>query len=357
MSNQIPSNITDDAYADEIEGGFRAMLVGHNADGSHKANIDAVIGAIYAETSVVAYVSSTQFTVVGDVTATYIAGRAINAVSLGANVWSHVVSASFDGGSGLTTVTVSDAVIPSDLQQILYGIITDERQLPEMGFLKADGSEPSTGLQEFQAGIQTPLWRISSATNKAIIYKPDGTSEVFKIDLNTGQTSIPGYLLMGAMGSANFGNGGSTEDPSHAPTLWIGDPPPDQPWSNWFGAGRGFFVRKTRWGSNTWHKIYLCSLYDGSRIEIFDQGPAPTGIFTLPMVEAARLFDSTPAPTAPTESRTDTPWCRSKPDVPTAGAAHLASKTTTTATCFALNLAATSTPRAPSTPIPLTLVS
>ncbi|OSM05952.1 hypothetical protein [Magnetofaba australis] len=294
MSNQIPSNITDDAYANEIEGGFRAMLVGHNTDGSHKANIDAAIGAIYAETAAVAYISTTQFTVAGDVTATYTVGRAINAVSSGGNVWSHVVSASFDGGSGLTTVTVSDEVIPADLEQILYGIITDERQLPEMGFLKTDGSEPSTGLQGFTGGIQCSAYKGYSAT---LSFSNDQDQQL--LDLNRTTTILHGANLsvedggitvptagkgISAGGATihNNPNGGHTDDPGYCPTLTLGDGPDDAPYGSWYGgegSTHGLFIRCVRWAGATWWRGVIGSKRDSSRIEVFDMWTSPNWEF------------------------------------------------------------------------------
>jgi len=73
------------------------------------------------------YVSTTSFTILTDVTTIYTAGRRLDIYFSGADHYMTVVRSSYSSGTGLTTVTVDSAVIPSPMYgaQINYSVVQD----------------------------------------------------------------------------------------------------------------------------------------------------------------------------------------------------------------------------------------
>lgn len=70
------------------------------------------------------YVSGTQFRTSGNTTTTFVASRAVRADLDGSFVYGYVSASAYDGGTGLTTVTLKTSVLTSDLTGIAWGILS-----------------------------------------------------------------------------------------------------------------------------------------------------------------------------------------------------------------------------------------
>lgn len=106
----------------ELDGEFNALEAYLNSLGSYTANLSEWV----IEDGVPTYVSSTQFTLVGDLTSVYLAHRALIAVLGATPVYTVVDSSSYAAGTNLTTVTVRDEVLTAALAQVKYGLLGPE---------------------------------------------------------------------------------------------------------------------------------------------------------------------------------------------------------------------------------------
>ncbi len=77
------------------------------------------------------FVSSSSFTVSGDRAGEFTTGRKVEA-DCGADgiKYGTVLSSSYDGGTGLTTITLKTSVLTVGLAAVLYGIV-DRSSLPD----------------------------------------------------------------------------------------------------------------------------------------------------------------------------------------------------------------------------------
>jgi hypothetical protein len=72
------------------------------------------------------YVSGTSFTVSGDLTSDFEQGRAIQITDDSENTaTSHIQSATYNSGTGLTTVVLYDAIVPNTITKIAVGFLSD----------------------------------------------------------------------------------------------------------------------------------------------------------------------------------------------------------------------------------------
>lgn len=91
------------------------LSVSINSDGTLKSTVTPVVW--FTEAGAISKVTATIFTVGGDKTAIYVTGRA---VELSSTYYGHVISSSYDGGSGLTTVEVTGKGIAAGLTNVAY---------------------------------------------------------------------------------------------------------------------------------------------------------------------------------------------------------------------------------------------
>lgn len=113
----------------ELDGEFNALKDYLNSLGSYTANVSEWV----IEDGVPTFVSLTQFTLVGDLTTTYLPYRALIAILGATPVYTAVDSSSYSAGTGLTTVTVRDEVLTASLSQVKYGLLgpeTDKLSVP-----------------------------------------------------------------------------------------------------------------------------------------------------------------------------------------------------------------------------------
>jgi len=95
------------------------LSVALNDDGTLKG--DAPVGDWWmTEADAVSFVDAASFTVEGDKTAIYLADRAVW-LDQTTNAYGYVVSSSYNAGSDLTTVVVSDVTVDSGLTAVEYG--------------------------------------------------------------------------------------------------------------------------------------------------------------------------------------------------------------------------------------------
>jgi hypothetical protein len=84
--------------------------------------VDAIIEGYQQEQMTTAYVSTTSFTVLGDVTAFYTAGRILRANQDNTKILI-VASSSYSGGSGLTTIVTNYGTVPNPITHMEIGIM------------------------------------------------------------------------------------------------------------------------------------------------------------------------------------------------------------------------------------------
>lgn len=103
----------------ELDGEINAIKDYLNSLGSYTANVNewAIEGGVPT------YVSLTQFTLVGDLTAIYLPHRRLRCLLGSTPVYTAVDSSSYDGGQNKTTVTVKDEVLTAALSEIQYGLL------------------------------------------------------------------------------------------------------------------------------------------------------------------------------------------------------------------------------------------
>lgn len=123
-------------------------------------------------------VDNTHFTVSGDMTATYVAGRAVGAIQTSSDV-GYVVGSSYSGGTGLTTVEVEGLVIDSGLVAVEYG--QDPTSAPKYGSYP-DASETVKGLIETASNAET---QTGTDATKAV------TPASLQSRIGSGPTQIP----------------------------------------------------------------------------------------------------------------------------------------------------------------------
>jgi len=111
-----------------------------------------MMGTYWARESLVPLrVDDTHFTLSGDVTATYVAGRAVGAIQTSSEV-GYIVGSSYASGTGLTTIEVEAMVIDSGLVAVEYG--QDPTSAPKYGAYP-DATDAQKGLIETATNAET----------------------------------------------------------------------------------------------------------------------------------------------------------------------------------------------------------
>lgn len=88
-----------------------------NPDGSLVTSV--TVATFVAETADPTRASTSTFTVTGDLTGRYVLNRPVR---FGSSTYSFVLSSSYNGGTGLTTVSLSTAVVPNPITTLYYGM-------------------------------------------------------------------------------------------------------------------------------------------------------------------------------------------------------------------------------------------
>lgn len=101
-----------------------------NPDGTVKESaIGSFITQWQLESATPLYLDDSNFTVVGDATLTYLAGRRVLMHGSGGYVYATVSDSEY--ASPITVVTVSGGAVPGDVDEIRYGLIAESIALPE----------------------------------------------------------------------------------------------------------------------------------------------------------------------------------------------------------------------------------
>lgn len=175
--------------------------IGHNEDGTHKSGITG--GAEFISTVTPTYVSTTSFTVSGDQTAIFLPTRKIQATITGLTVYSEIVSSSYNGGTGLTTVTILDAVLNNTLSAVNVSVLRPT---------KDSGAVSMTSLR---SKVKSVTGAYTTTLNDDIILA-DATGGAFTVTLLSAATAGAGkkYFIMKTDSTANAvtidGNGSET---------------------------------------------------------------------------------------------------------------------------------------------------
>jgi hypothetical protein len=119
------------------------------------------------ESAVVARVDGTQFTVVGDQTLRYVQYRSVHAIQT-TSAYGFVVSSSYSGGTGLTTVVVEGLTIDAGLVAMEYG--QDPTSAPKYASYPA-GSESVAGILQLATNAEA-----LAGTNNAKSLTPEDLS-------------------------------------------------------------------------------------------------------------------------------------------------------------------------------------
>jgi hypothetical protein len=118
-----------------------------NQDGTPRSGVTA--GGEWANPDLgPQYVSATQFTVAGDHSDIYHQRRRLN-INDGA-AFATISSASFNGGTGLTTITITESVLTDPISKVEHGIINMQEDLSSIGFSEA--AHPNRGVMRDSAG-------------------------------------------------------------------------------------------------------------------------------------------------------------------------------------------------------------
>lgn len=139
------------------------------------------------ESAVVARVSNTQFTVVGDQTLRYVQYRSVNAIQT-SGAQGFVVSSSYSAGTGLTTVVVEGLTIDAGLVAMEYG--QDPTSAPKYG---ADSNTVKVSSDDTTSAYLDGKLALASNSGLVLAVTSPGGNEVLTIraDIGTGATQIP----------------------------------------------------------------------------------------------------------------------------------------------------------------------
>lgn len=149
------------------------LSVAHNADGTLKSTVTSSLWV--SETAAVAYVSTTSFSVLGNLTSVYVYKRPVR---LNGSIITYIVSSSYSGGTGLTTVIVADAVVTDPTTVIEYGPAPD--QVPKMEhseLLNVLGATAGVDTSKIKhiSDVQAQSWDNKLDTNSALGTPVSGT--------------------------------------------------------------------------------------------------------------------------------------------------------------------------------------
>lgn len=143
------------------------------------ASIDHLGGTYWSrESGTPLRVDGTHFTVPGDLTSRYVAGRAVGAIQTTTDV-GYVVGSSYSSGTGLTTVEVEAMTIDAGLVAVEYG--QDPTSAPKYGAYP-DASEAQKGLVELASSAET---QTGTDTTRAV------TPAGLQSRIGSGPTQIP----------------------------------------------------------------------------------------------------------------------------------------------------------------------
>lgn len=142
--------------------------------------VDAILEGYQQEQATIAYVGATSFTVLGDVTAFYTAGRILRYNQDNTKI-GIVASSSYSGGSGLTTVVTNYGTVPASLTHVEIGIMP----------------KSATNLVALASSVQ----------NSSYIYAADsGGSDAYSITISPSPTAYAaGQVFFFKANTANTG--------------------------------------------------------------------------------------------------------------------------------------------------------
>jgi len=135
------------------------------------------------ESAAVARVSNTEFTVAGDQTARYVQYRSVNAIQT-STAQGFVVSSSYSGGTGLTTVVVEGLTIDSGLAAIEYG--QDPTSAPKYG---ANSNQVKVSADDTTGKYLSDAIGVASNSGLLTATTSPGGNEVFSLSVDSGTTA------------------------------------------------------------------------------------------------------------------------------------------------------------------------
>ncbi|KAF0218791.1 MAG: hypothetical protein FD174_2574 [Geobacteraceae bacterium] len=169
------------------------------------------------------YVSSTQFTVIGDHLTEFLATRRVKADITGSSVYSEIVSATYSSGPNTTTVTIADAVLQTPIIKIYYSVVKPVLQNGSVSAKMATGYPVSTSATASTIAVRDATGKLpGSITGDAVTlggYSPNVNATANTIVLRNTSGQIVGEIV----GAASTLNGYVQNTGTTASTIPVRD--------------------------------------------------------------------------------------------------------------------------------------
>lgn len=174
------------------------------------------------------YVSATQFTVPGNATDIFVAGRRMKINLNGNYVYSAIKTSSYSGASVKTTVTIKNAVLTNPITEVYYGFINTSKTIGSLPYI--------------DVYVNLVVLKDYSDINDAIV-AASGTTLVIDdvITLPAGDIVFPTGMSLMITQSGLISKGSATSLTILSPVVGA----PSHQWLN------GFAVGQVKFGSNT----------------------------------------------------------------------------------------------------------
>jgi hypothetical protein len=212
-----------------LTAGVTYDLVLKNSSGSIIRTVEDVTGVNDTTTSVdqwvsgptPTYVTATSFTVAGDQTATFTAGRRLKTTNTAGTIYSTVISSAY---SASTTVTVENdsGTLDSGLSAVSYGLLSpDSPSVPQIVALNASrlgvknriiGGDFSTNPWQRGTTFTAPSTAAYTADRFAIVFSNDGVRDILKTADAPTAAQIAAYHSVGMYASSCLHHDVTTAD-------------------------------------------------------------------------------------------------------------------------------------------------
>jgi hypothetical protein len=146
----------------EMDSLYDRLAVSINDDGTLKTDVTANISEWIIPSWAPTYISSTSFTVSGDYTGVLTVNRMIKGVLDSSVVYSYITSSEYSSDTSLTTVTINDAVLTSELTAIHYSVI--QKTTAEGIVNTPSGNISATNVQDAIDELDSEKAALSGAT-------------------------------------------------------------------------------------------------------------------------------------------------------------------------------------------------
>jgi hypothetical protein len=187
--------------------------VAFNEDGTLKASTSLNPSQWYNPAFTLAFVSSSSFTVLTNQTDIYLPDRRLKFTVTAGTKYSDVVSSSYNGGTGLTTVIIRDTVLDSGLSAAEHSIVS-----PRFGGLDSGAlNYKSVGAHKILTEIKTDTYNITTADLGKTLVMNASVSKTFNLpSVNSGEiggwvdfVKLSGELIIDAADSDTIEDSGA----------------------------------------------------------------------------------------------------------------------------------------------------